>query len=135
MFKAGERKGVLLTSKHENSVSYNQSISLAANAKRKSTVVIIVDSISRKYFTGEISWLWDIDFEKLNSPSVEKVILSGKYAFDLANRFYYTDIPQNKIELPADKVDTFVKMLDALEDLDDVQNVYHNVDLPDEDEE
>ena len=44
-------------------------------------------------------------------------------------------IPQNKIELPADKVDTFVKMVDALEDLDDVQNVYHNVDLPDEDEE
>ncbi len=41
-------------------------------------------------------------------------------------------IPQNKIALPADKVDTFVKMLDALEDLDDVQNVYHNVDLPDE---
>ena len=41
-------------------------------------------------------------------------------------------IPQNKIELPSDKVETFVKMLDALEDLDDVQNVYHNVDLPDE---
>ena len=44
-------------------------------------------------------------------------------------------IPQNKIELPADKVETFLKMIDALEDLDDVQNVYHNVDLPDEDEE
>ena len=105
MFKTGDRYGVLLTSKHENSVSYNQSISLAANAKRNSTVVIIVDSISRKYFTGEISWLWDIDFEKLNSPSVNKVILSGKYAFDLANRFYYTDIPQNKIEIVRDTAD------------------------------
>lgn len=41
-------------------------------------------------------------------------------------------IPQNKIELPADKVKTFENMLEALEDLDDVQNVYHNVDLPDE---
>ena len=41
-------------------------------------------------------------------------------------------IPQNKITLPADKVATFEKMLDALEELDDVQNVYHNVDLPDE---
>ena len=41
-------------------------------------------------------------------------------------------IPQNRIELPADKVETFEKMLDALEDLDDVQNVYHNVELPDE---
>jgi transcriptional/translational regulatory protein YebC/TACO1 len=44
-------------------------------------------------------------------------------------------IPQNRITLPEDKVATFEKMIDALEELDDVQNVYHNVDLPDEDEE
>lgn len=43
-------------------------------------------------------------------------------------------IPQNKIALPADKVKTFENILEALEDLDDVQNVYHNVDLPDDDE-
>ena len=43
-------------------------------------------------------------------------------------------IPQNRITLPADKVATFEKMLDALEDHDDVQNVYHNVDLPDDEE-
>ena len=41
-------------------------------------------------------------------------------------------IPQNKITLPSDKVETFLKMIDALEENDDVQNVYHNVDLPDE---
>ncbi len=41
-------------------------------------------------------------------------------------------IPGSRIELPADKVETFLKMIDALEDNDDVQNVYHNVDLPDE---
>ena len=44
-------------------------------------------------------------------------------------------IPQNRISLPEDKVATFEKMLDALEEHDDIQNVYHNVDLPDEDEE
>ena len=44
-------------------------------------------------------------------------------------------IPQNKITLPEDKVATFEKMIDALEDHDDVQNVYHNVDLPYDDEE
>ena len=43
-------------------------------------------------------------------------------------------IPQNKIELPADKLETFLKMVDALEDHDDVQNVYHNVDIPDDEE-
>ncbi len=44
-------------------------------------------------------------------------------------------VPQNYIDLPADKVETFIKMLDRLEELDDVQNVYHNVNLPEEDEE
>ena len=43
-------------------------------------------------------------------------------------------IPQNKITLPADKVKTFENMLEALEDLDDVQEVYHNVDLPDDED-
>ncbi len=45
-------------------------------------------------------------------------------------------IPQNKITLPAEKLETFQKMLDKLEENDDVQEVYHNVELPeDEDEE
>lgn len=43
-------------------------------------------------------------------------------------------IPQNKIELPAEKLETFLKMVDALEELDDVQNVYHNVEIPDDEE-
>ena len=41
-------------------------------------------------------------------------------------------IPQNRITLPEYKVATFEKMIDALEEHDDVQNVYHNVELPDE---
>ena len=44
-------------------------------------------------------------------------------------------IPQNKIELAEDALKKFENMLEALEDHDDVQNVYHNVELPDEDEE
>lgn len=44
-------------------------------------------------------------------------------------------IPQSKIDLPADKLESFMKMLEKLEDNDDVQEVYHNVNLPEEDEE
>ena len=44
-------------------------------------------------------------------------------------------IPNDKITLNESQTQTFEKMLDALEDLDDVQEVYHNVDLPEEDEE
>ena len=44
-------------------------------------------------------------------------------------------IPQNYITLDGDKLATFTKMLDKLEELDDVQDVYHNVELPEEEEE
>ncbi len=44
-------------------------------------------------------------------------------------------VPNDKIQLNESQVVTFTKMLDAFEDLDDVQEVYHNVDLPEEEEE
>ena len=50
-------------------------------------MLIIVDAVSRKYFTSETSWLWDIDFDQLNVPHVKRVILSGLYRNDLAERF------------------------------------------------
>lgn len=43
-------------------------------------------------------------------------------------------VPNDKITLNADQVVTFQKMLDAFEDNDDVQDIYHNVDLPEEEE-
>ncbi len=43
-------------------------------------------------------------------------------------------IPQNYITLDAEKVETFNRMLDKLNELDDVQDVYHNVELPEDEE-
>ncbi|MDM7984907.1 MAG: YebC/PmpR family DNA-binding transcriptional regulator [Maricaulis sp.] len=40
--------------------------------------------------------------------------------------------PQNLIEVPGDKVPTLMKMMEALEECDDVQNVYANFDISDE---
>ena len=40
-----------------------------------------------------------------------------------------TMLAQNDVTLPEDAQAQFEKMVDALEDLEDVQQVYHNVDL------
>ncbi|WCK54884.1 YebC/PmpR family DNA-binding transcriptional regulator [Aneurinibacillus sp. Ricciae_BoGa-3] len=40
-----------------------------------------------------------------------------------------TMLAQNEVTLPEDAQAQFEKLIDALEDLDDVQQVYHNVDL------
>lgn len=44
-------------------------------------------------------------------------------------------VPNDKITLSADQLISFNKMLDAFDDNDDVQDVYHNVELPDEEDE
>ncbi|MEG0254204.1 MAG: YebC/PmpR family DNA-binding transcriptional regulator [Vagococcus sp.] len=38
-------------------------------------------------------------------------------------------LPQNDLELTGDDLETFEKMIDVLDDLEDVQSIYHNVDL------
>lgn len=43
-----------------------------------------------------------------------------------------TMIPQTKITLEGEDLAKFQRLIDALNDLDDVQDVYHNVDLPEE---
>lgn len=61
-----------------------------------------------------------------------------KYLEDKGLNFFEAEItmlPQNKITLEGDDLAKFTRLVDALEELDDVQDVYHNVDLPEEDEE
>ena len=42
-------------------------------------------------------------------------------------------LPQNMVTLNEEQLIKFNKMIDMFEENDDVQNVYHNVDLPNED--
>ena len=96
-FSLGEHRGTLLTSKHENSISYDQSIRAAVQRGEPCTVLVIVDAVSRKYFTSETSWLWDIDFGGLGAACVQEVVLAGRYCHDLATRFAATSLDPAKI--------------------------------------
>ena len=91
-FTLGQHHGTLLTSKHENSIAYDTNLRYVASGHEDCTVLIIVDAVSRKYFTSETSWLWDIDFDLLNRPHVRRVALSGRYCNDLAERFSFTGL-------------------------------------------
>lgn len=110
-FNINGKHGTLLTSKHENSISYNQSIQYITRTNKPCIVVIIVDTISRKYFTSETSWLWDIDFELLNNDCVKNVVIAGKYVHDLAIRLKFTNIDKNIIFATddLDKVMEYIK--------------------------
>lgn len=114
-FDLAGNEGLLITSKHENSTSYNQSLGYVAMQKEKSTLIIIVDAISRKYYTSETSWLWDISFETLQNTNVERIVLTGKYAYDLALRFEFAGITSAEIVVEPD-LDKMAQMIRELND-------------------
>ena len=113
-FKINENKGMLLTSKHENSISYNQSLQYIVRENKPCTVVVIVDAVSRKYFTSETSWIWDIDFELLKAECVKHVIIAGKYVHDLSIRMKYAEIDKEKI-IAEENLDEMMKRVKEIE--------------------
>lgn len=101
-FTLGRHPGTFLISKHENSVSYDMSFKYAMAQGVPCSVIVIVDAVSRKYFTSETSWLWDINFDLLNNDIVKSIYLCGKYCNDLATRFAFTSVPQDKLHVYQD---------------------------------
>ncbi|MBO4887211.1 MAG: DUF1727 domain-containing protein [Firmicutes bacterium] len=112
-YQLSNNSGTALISKHENSVSYDQSIQVIRDDQRDCQVMIIVDAISRKYNTSDTSWLWDIDFEELNLPHVKRIFLSGTYCHDLTVRMRLAGIPREKI-IVIESIQEAVRQMDLV---------------------
>ena len=76
------------------------------------------------------------EYEIITSPanfnSVRDALTSKGLTFENAE---ITMVPQTVITLKPEQLNTFLKMVDLLEELDDVQEVYHNVNIPEMDNE
>ena len=72
---------------------------------------------------------WEVITDPLNFEKVKKAI-DQKGMEDLEARVGL--IPQNTVKLEAGKAEQMMKLMERLEDNDDVQNVYANFDISDE---
>lgn len=75
---------------------------------------------------GEV---WTVDTEPGSLMAVQDAIQQAGIAIENAE---VDNIPDNRVEVPESKAESLLKMLSTLEDLDDVQNVYANYDMPEE---
>jgi transcriptional/translational regulatory protein YebC/TACO1 len=75
----------------------------------------------------------ETEFEVITSPSDFDAV---KKAFDNSALAYHIAeidmIPQNTVKLEGKKAEQMLKMMEALEDNDDVSQVYANFDVPDD---
>lgn len=110
--KFADKECILLVSKNENAVSYNQSIDYILKQPGNKSIVIGFDNVSRRYKLDDLSWLWDINFELLKDKSIKNIICVGKFAYDIATRMKYAEINPKKIIIVPDTntmVDTLTK--------------------------
>ena len=101
-FKLGVNKGTFLIAKHENSVASDRVYDYIIRKNQPCSVIIIIDSVSRRYSTGETSWLWDIDYGVLKADCIQHLYLLGRHAKDLETRLSYTDIDIAKVTVNED---------------------------------
>ncbi len=107
IFRVGKRRIEMIDSKPENALSYEQTIDYINEQKGIKTVIIGFDNVSRRYSLNDLSWLYDIDFEKLNNKEIDKIYCIGRFRYDVALRMKYAGIPDNKVVI----VDNYKKVL------------------------
>ena len=73
--------------------------------------------------------LWEITTDPSDLQSVRAALEAAGIEIESAD---ITQMPVTTVELDASKAQQVLRLVDALEDLDDVQSVYANFDIPDE---
>lgn len=101
-FSLAGHLGQFILTKHENSMAYDGALDKLAATKKDATLVVIVDQLSRKYTANDMSWLWDIDFERAVTDRVRRVVLGGRFAWDLALRFDFTGMDPGRVFVKPD---------------------------------
>ena len=74
----------------KNPAGFNQAISTVAGDKRKKNIVVVINDNAGD--GKDISWIWDVDFERLNFVNANKFFVSGIRRNDVAVRFKYAEI-------------------------------------------
>lgn len=84
----------------KNPAGYNQAIdTLCLNKEPFSTVFFLNDN----YADGQdVSWIWDVEFEKLNTLPIKDIFISGIRMYDMAVRLKTAGLNQDNFYIEAD---------------------------------
>ncbi len=96
------RDFIMLESKNENNLSYYQSLKYISNYPQHKSVIVGFENVSRRYCFNDLSWLYDVDFELLADPLIDKIFCIGRFRYDVATRLTYAGIDTKKLILVPD---------------------------------
>ena len=74
----------------KNPAGFNQAIQTVLLDKRKKDVIVAINDLAND--GRDVSWLWDVDFDKLGDANLCSLITTGIRLYDISLRFKYADI-------------------------------------------
>ncbi|MEE1043231.1 MAG: MurT ligase domain-containing protein [Clostridia bacterium] len=92
----------------KNPAGFNQAISTVLGDKRKKNIITVINDNAGD--GKDVSWLWDVDFERFNNINANKFYVSGIRRDDVAVRFKYAEIVD--FECSDNVKDAILKALD-----------------------
>ena len=91
----------------KNPAGFNQAIHTVLADQRKKDIIVAVNDKENDGI--DVSWIWDVDFEKLGDEKVSKLGFLGTRKYDLELRFKYAEV--NKESKVYDDLKTAIEEL------------------------
>lgn len=86
----------------KNPAGYDQAINTISLDKRNMNIALLLND---NYADGrDVSWIWDVNFEKLNSLKINKILVSGIRLYDMAIRLKIAGVNDNSLCLCKDNL-------------------------------
>ncbi|MDD6484581.1 MAG: MurT ligase domain-containing protein [Clostridiales bacterium] len=89
------KKPVIL-SLSKNPAGFNQAIATVNTDDRKKDVIIAINDLAND--GRDVSWLWDVDFDKIYNENLNTLTTTGIRMWDISLRFKYSDVKVDYME-------------------------------------
>lgn len=97
----------LFACKGQNGSSSSSVFEYLTQNKEDKELIILMDELHDKYHPLEtLTWIYEADFEFLNSPNIKKIIVGGKMYRNYKVRLKLAGIPEDKIVCVENELDT-----------------------------
>jgi UDP-N-acetylmuramyl tripeptide synthase len=96
----------------KNPAGYNEAINTISLDKRKFSLSVLLND---NYADGrDVSWIWDVNFERLSLLDIDKIIVSGIRLYDIAVRLKVAGLSKDKFAI----CESYEKILDEIKKCD-----------------
>lgn len=75
----------------KNPAGFNQNISAVMQDEKEKDIIIVINDNAQDGI--DVSWLWDVDFDRFKDANIHSVTVSGIRCYDMGLRLKYVEIP------------------------------------------